>query len=108
MELLNNIRACVCRVPAPHVVAARAYRMSSPSPGSGTGSTALYRLARLLNQGSKQPPHAVDDTNVTRRLSWERQVIHIYIPTHVLLTPSILTIIHHNINVFQIPDMYSK
>ncbi|GLV44953.1 hypothetical protein CBL_14475 [Carabus blaptoides fortunei] len=65
----------VLRVPAPHVIAARAYRMSSSSPGTGTGSTALYRLARLLNQGSKQAPHAVDDTNVTRRLSWERQSI---------------------------------
>lgn len=49
------------------MVAARAYRISSPST-SGTG---LYKLTRLLNQGPKQPA-AVDDTNVPRRLSWER------------------------------------
>lgn len=56
-----------CRVPAPHVVAARAYRISSPS-GSGT---ALYRLSRLLNQSGKNEM-VIDDANVTRRLSWER------------------------------------
>lgn len=55
------------RVPAPHVVAARAYKITSPST---SGNTALYRLSRLLNQGSKN--QIIDDTNVTRRLSWER------------------------------------
>lgn len=59
------------RVPAPHVVAARAYKITSPSTSGG--STALYRLSRLLNQGSKNQIIS-DDTNVTRRLSWERLV----------------------------------
>lgn len=58
------------RVPAPHVVAARAYRISSPG-GSGTP---LYRLSRLLNQGSKTQI-VVDDSNTPRRLSWERWAI---------------------------------
>nr|XP_022917045.1 ankyrin repeat and fibronectin type-III domain-containing protein 1 isoform X2 [Onthophagus taurus] len=55
------------RVPAPHVVAARAYRIQSPS-----GNTALYRLSKLLNQSSKNQV-VLDDSNVTRRLSWERR-----------------------------------
>lgn len=77
-------------VPAPHVVAARAYRMSAsgpsgtvpPSPNATTpgssssgSTTALYRLARLLNQGASktlQQPSPSDDGNVIRRLSWER------------------------------------
>ncbi|GJQ72395.1 hypothetical protein Trydic_g3476 [Trypoxylus dichotomus] len=55
------------RVPAPHVVAGRAYRIQSPS----SGNTALYRFSRFLNQGSKNQMVA-DDSTVTRRLSWER------------------------------------
>ncbi|KAF5284383.1 hypothetical protein FQA39_LY17058 [Lamprigera yunnana] len=55
------------RVPAPHVVAARAYRISSPS------TSGLYKLTRLLNQGGKHQT-VVDDTNVPRRLSWERKL----------------------------------
>ncbi|KAJ3645182.1 hypothetical protein Zmor_022862 [Zophobas morio] len=59
------------RVPAPHVVAARAYRISSPS----SSSTALYRLGKLLNQGGSKNQVVVDDSNVPRRLSWERFVL---------------------------------
>ncbi|XP_055383504.1 phosphatidylinositol 3-kinase 2-like [Condylostylus longicornis] len=115
----------VLRIPAPHVVAARAYRMSvggTSSSGSGgsnttgtnnnnfssntsatggifitphqqqmtgnilsstntsnltntnSNNTALYRLARLLNQtnkGGRQSPTLNDDA--PRRLSWERK-----------------------------------
>jgi hypothetical protein len=50
------------------VVAARAYRISSPS----SSNTALYRLGKLLNQGGSKNQMVVDDSNVTRRLSWER------------------------------------
>jgi hypothetical protein len=52
------------------VVAARAYRISSPS----SSNTALYRLGKLLNQGGSKNQMVVDDSNVTRRLSWERWV----------------------------------
>nr|XP_023018640.1 uncharacterized protein LOC111507545 [Leptinotarsa decemlineata] len=38
------------RVPAPHVVAARAYRISSP----GSSTTALFRIGKLLNQGGSK------------------------------------------------------
>ncbi|KAG5885221.1 hypothetical protein JTB14_002649 [Gonioctena quinquepunctata] len=56
------------RVPAPHVVAARAYRISS----AGSSTTALFRIGKLLNQGGSKSQMVVDDSNVTRRLSWER------------------------------------
>lgn len=80
------------RIPAPHVVAARAYRMANTSGSSGSSScilnltgqtpssvspssqekTPLYRLAKLLNQSAKiqNPPTPKDDA--PRRLSWER------------------------------------
>ncbi|GAB0088268.1 hypothetical protein DMENIID0001_026620 [Sergentomyia squamirostris] len=96
----------VLRIPAPHVVAARAYRMSGGSTSgpsgaaaviqsnsscsagitvsvsaasgqattSSQGGTALYKLARLLNQSSKtssSSPVLKDDA--PRRLSWERR-----------------------------------
>ncbi|XP_064213663.1 ankyrin repeat and fibronectin type-III domain-containing protein 1 isoform X2 [Tribolium castaneum] len=65
------------RVPAPHVVAAQAYRISSPS----SSSTALYRLGKLLNQGGSKNQIVVDDANVTRRLSWERRdTLHSRLP----------------------------
>ncbi|XP_017782500.1 PREDICTED: uncharacterized protein LOC108566897 isoform X2 [Nicrophorus vespilloides] len=56
------------RVPAPHVIAAKHYKMSSPN----TGSNAFNRLSKLLNQSSKSNV-AIDETSVIRRLSWERR-----------------------------------
>ncbi|KAK9883278.1 hypothetical protein WA026_001462 [Henosepilachna vigintioctopunctata] len=61
----------ILRVPAPHVVAARAYRITSP----GGGNNALFKLGRLLNNqnsGDKNQMR-VEEANVTRRLSWERR-----------------------------------
>ncbi|KAJ8923140.1 hypothetical protein NQ315_001694, partial [Exocentrus adspersus] len=55
------------RVPAPHVVAARAYRISNQA----SSSTAIFKLGKLLNQGGSKSQMVVDDSNVTRRLSWE-------------------------------------
>ncbi|XP_076270822.1 ankyrin repeat and fibronectin type III domain containing protein wide awake isoform X3 [Rhynchophorus ferrugineus] len=61
------------RVPSPHVVAARAYRMSSsPQPGPSS-SGAFSRISKLLIPGSSKNQIVVDDSNVTRRLSWERR-----------------------------------
>lgn len=75
------------RIPAPHVVAARAYHMaSSPSGSSASNSsipmsyssinqekTPLYRLAKLLNQTIKSSDqHIALKDDAPRRLSWER------------------------------------
>lgn len=77
----------VFRIPAPHVVAARAYHMASSPSGSYTSNisiagpissssqekTPLYRLAKLLNQTIKSnDPHIVLNDDAPRRLSWER------------------------------------
>lgn len=82
----------MCRIPAPHIVAARAYHMASSPSGSynsisgpnynattGTNQpnqekTPLYRLAKLLNQTVKQPndQHIILKDDAPRRLSWER------------------------------------
>uniref|UniRef100_A0A1B0EX18 Uncharacterized protein n=1 Tax=Phlebotomus papatasi TaxID=29031 RepID=A0A1B0EX18_PHLPP len=91
----------VLRIPAPHVVAARAYRMSggstsgpsgiaaipsnlgtssgtlgttgtsSQSTTSSQGGTAFYKLSRLLNQTSKTTSSPVLKDDAPRRLSWE-------------------------------------
>lgn len=84
------------RIPAPHIVAARAYKVGSNSlsptcammlsgscggsSGSSVGecsnsqgsSTALYRLARLLNQTTKTSMNPIPKDDAPRRLSWER------------------------------------
>ncbi|XP_018321711.1 uncharacterized protein LOC108734587 isoform X2 [Agrilus planipennis] len=60
----------VLRVPAPHVVAAKAYRITSPSNTSS--SSGFQKLSKFLNQGTKNQ-NVVDDSNVPRRLSWERR-----------------------------------
>lgn len=79
------------RIPAPHIVAARAYRMASNSlsptcammsgsSGSSLGecsnsqgsSTALYRLAHLLTQTTKTSMNPIPKDDAPRRLSWER------------------------------------
>lgn len=83
------------RIPAPHIVAARAYRMASNSlsptcammigtcsgssgssvsecSNSQGSSTALYRLARLLNQTTKTSMNPIPKDDAPRRLSWER------------------------------------
>lgn len=75
------------RIPAPHIVAARAYHMaSSPSGSCASNSsittsysssnqekTPLYRLAKLLNQTIKSSDqHIVLKDDAPRRLSWER------------------------------------
>ncbi|XP_060523197.1 uncharacterized protein LOC132700093 [Cylas formicarius] len=66
----------VLRVPAPHVVAARAYRMPFPQhqPQQG-GSTPLFKIGKLLTQGGSRTQMVVDDANVIRRLSWERDIL---------------------------------
>ncbi|XP_055322318.1 uncharacterized protein LOC129578170 isoform X3 [Sitodiplosis mosellana] len=76
----------ILRIPAPHVVAARAYHMASSPSGSsnitiiGPNSansqekTPLYRLAKLLNQTMKSnEQHIVLKDDAPRRLSWERR-----------------------------------
>lgn len=81
------------RIPAPHVVAARAYHMQASSPsGSYTSNTSipginfnastaganqektpLYRLAKLLNQTMKSnDQNIILKDDAPRRLSWER------------------------------------
>ncbi|KAJ8986130.1 hypothetical protein NQ317_005600, partial [Molorchus minor] len=55
------------RVPAPHVVAARAYRIANQT----SGSTPMFKIGKLLSQGGSKSQMVVDDTSVTRRLSWE-------------------------------------
>ncbi|CAH0563968.1 unnamed protein product [Brassicogethes aeneus] len=57
------------RVPAPHIVAAKALKVQSP----GGSNTALFKIGKLLSQGCSKNQIVVDDTNVTRRLSWERR-----------------------------------
>lgn len=86
---LSFVILCAHSIPAPHVVAARAYHMAnSPSP-SGSQSNAslaapsnasmtqektpLYRLAKLLNQSIKtSEQNIVVKDDAPRRLSWER------------------------------------
>ncbi|KAJ9599309.1 hypothetical protein L9F63_010203, partial [Diploptera punctata] len=66
------VDAVLC-LPSSHVVSARTYRMSTP--GTGSSSTALYRLAKLLNQrGTTNTLSAggSSSTHPPRRLSWER------------------------------------
>ncbi|KAK5640729.1 hypothetical protein RI129_009276 [Pyrocoelia pectoralis] len=91
------------RVPAPHVVAARAYRISSPST-SGTG---LYKLTRLLNQGSKQQV-VVDDTNVPRRLSWERKLSGTRLPRSSSIDSMVETIWAESISEATTPPPTDK
>lgn len=77
----------VGRIPAPHIVAARAYHMASSPSGSHSSNTSipainlasnqektpLYRLAKLLNQTIKSnDQHIVLKDDAPRRLSWER------------------------------------
>lgn len=75
------------RIPAPHVVAARAYHMAGSPSGSyasntnipgislagGQEKTPLSKLAKLLNQTMKSnDQHIVHKDDAPRRLSWER------------------------------------
>lgn len=75
------------RIPAPHIVAARAYHMASSPSGSCASNSSipmshsssnqekapLYRLAKLLNQTTKSSDqHIVLKDDAPRRLSWER------------------------------------
>ncbi|XP_050299390.1 uncharacterized protein LOC126738206 isoform X2 [Anthonomus grandis grandis] len=61
------------RVPSPHVVAARAYRMQPASPQPGTSTGAFSKISKLLTPGSSKTQIVIDDSNVIRRLSWERR-----------------------------------
>lgn len=85
--MLINVYDFNSRIPAPHVVAARAYHMAgSPSGSCASNSnipgislatsqekTPLYRLAKLLNQTIKSnDQHIVLKDDAPRRLSWER------------------------------------
>ncbi|KAK4874871.1 hypothetical protein RN001_014231 [Aquatica leii] len=91
------------RVPAPHVVAARAYRISSPST-SGTG---LYKLTRLLNQSAKHQM-IVDDTNVPRRLSWERKLSNTRLPRSSSIDSMVETIWADSISEATTPPPVEK
>ncbi|XP_069684957.1 ankyrin repeat and fibronectin type-III domain-containing protein 1 isoform X3 [Periplaneta americana] len=73
------VDAVLC-LPTPHVVA-RTYRMSTP--GAGSSSTALYRLAKLLNQrgtntlsASGNSGDGSSSAQAPRRLSWERRDVN--------------------------------
>ncbi|XP_066139820.1 ankyrin repeat and fibronectin type-III domain-containing protein 1 isoform X3 [Euwallacea fornicatus] len=63
----------ILKVPSPHVVAARAYRMpTSPQPGPSTCG-AFSKISKLLTPGSSKNQIVIDESNVIRRLSWERR-----------------------------------
>lgn len=63
----------ILRVPSPHIVAARAYRMAgSPQPGTSTCG-AFSKISKLLTPGGSKNQIVVDESNVIRRLSWERR-----------------------------------
>lgn len=82
---ISQLFCYIYSIPAPHIVAARAYHMAnSPSgsqsnaslaaPGNATQEkTPLYRLAKLLNQSIKtSDQNIVVKDDAPRRLSWER------------------------------------